>query len=140
MRELCRVLERRDIPIQMSQPLMDVWVSGSDVPDIRFKVLHVHYVESHDCGVEPNVRLRNVLSKIVGSFGFGEVLLNSIQGIEELHNRFCVSFFCCSEAGAVDAVVDVGICPFVRGFDFFLKVLGIEDDVLVFLWEEVVEL
>ena len=48
MLELCRLSERRHIPIQVPQPLMQCWVSAPDVTDIALEMLHIHRIESDD--------------------------------------------------------------------------------------------
>jgi hypothetical protein len=68
------------------------------------------------------------------------VFLDAVEGCEELGHGFCVCFLCGGETGAIDAIVDIRIDPFVRGLDFLLEVFGKEDYVLVFLREEVVKL
>ena len=45
-----------------------------------------------------------------------------------------------SEAGFVDAIVDVIVCPIVGAFDFLLQMLRKEIDLLVLLRNDVVEL
>ena len=37
-----RVLEGRDVPVQVAQPLVQVWVTGTNVANIALEVLHVH--------------------------------------------------------------------------------------------------
>jgi len=65
---------------------------------------------------------------------------DAIESGEERVHGFRVSFLRGSETGAVDTVIDVRVYPFVRGFDFFLEVCGIQIDILVFLGEYIVEL
>lgn len=68
------------------------------------------------------------------------MLLDLIQTSEEGDNCFLVRFLRGGEPGLIDAVVDVIVCPFVRGFDLGLQSGWEEGDVLVFWGEEVVEL
>ena len=44
------------------------------------------------------------------------------------------------EARFVDAIVDVVVGPIVRPFDFFSQLFGKQINLLVLLWEQVVEL
>lgn len=55
MFKLSRVLEGREIPIQMLEPLVERGVSGANVADIAFEVLDVDGIEADDCGVEADV-------------------------------------------------------------------------------------
>jgi len=65
MRELRRILKRRDIPVQMSEPLMNVRVSRANIPDIRLEVLHINRIKPHNRGKQPHICLCNVLPIIV---------------------------------------------------------------------------
>ena len=78
MRKLRRILKRRNIPIQMPKPLVDMRISRADISDVGFEVLDIYSVKSYYCGEQPDIRLRNTLAVIVRTFGFGEVLLDSI--------------------------------------------------------------
>ena len=68
------------------------------------------------------------------------MVFDAVEGLEELGHGGFVGGLRGGEAGAVDAVVDVGVRPFVGGFDFLAEVLGVEDDVAILLGEQVVEL
>lgn len=78
MCELRRILEGRNIPIQMSQPLMNIRISRSDIPDVRLEVLDVDCVEANHGGVETDVCFCNVRPVVERTFGFGEMVLDSI--------------------------------------------------------------
>jgi hypothetical protein len=121
MRELSRVPESRVVPIQVPQPLMDIGVTGSDVSDVGLEVLDVDGVEADDSGEEADIGFGDRGAVVEWAGGGREVLFYPVEGAEELGYGFGVGFFCCCEAGAVDAVVDIGVGPFVRGFDFFLE-------------------
>lgn len=40
--EVCRVLERRDVPVQIPHPLVNSRVAGPDVADVALEVLDIH--------------------------------------------------------------------------------------------------
>lgn len=83
MLEVCRLAKCRDVPIQMSQPLMNRRITSfplssffflhcgekeanllvSDHLDITFEVLHVHRVEAHNRRIQPDVGLRQRLAE-----------------------------------------------------------------------------
>lgn len=65
MLELRRVVERRDVPVQVTQPPMDRGISGADVADVGLEVLHVYGVETHDRGVQSDISLGDVIAKVV---------------------------------------------------------------------------
>ena len=50
VREFRSILKSRDIPVQMSEPLMNVRVSRANIPDIRLEVLYIHRIEPHNRG------------------------------------------------------------------------------------------
>lgn len=58
MFELRRILESRDIPIQMPEPLMQVRVPRTNISDIGFEVLDVDRVKADDSCVKPDVSFR----------------------------------------------------------------------------------
>ena len=58
--------KRRHIPIQMAQPFMQCGVSGADVADVAFEMLHVHGVEADDGCVETDVGFGDVGAEVVG--------------------------------------------------------------------------
>ena len=85
------------------------------------KMLHINNIKSHNRRVQPNIRLRNLLSKIVRSLlHLTQMLLRAVQTLEQSRNSFLISFLCGRESGLVDAVVDVVVGPVVCGFDFLL--------------------
>lgn len=135
MREFCRLAKRRDIPIQIPQPLMQMRITAPDVPDIGLEMLHVDSIEANYGREEPYIRFGDVLSEIKGPFGGCEVFLGAIKGGEELHDGFGVCFFGGGEAGSVDTVIDVWVDPLVRGFDLSLQICRKEDYVPVLFWQ-----
>ena len=64
MFEFRAFLESRDVPVQVPYPFMQRRVSGADVSDVAFEVLHIDRVESDDCGIKPYICLGNLLPKI----------------------------------------------------------------------------
>ena len=66
MFELRCVPKRRHIPIQMAQPFMQRGVSGADVADVAFEMLHVHGVEADDGCVETDVGFGDGGAEVVG--------------------------------------------------------------------------
>ena len=75
-------------------------------------MLDVDCVEADHGRVETHIGFGDVGPVVVGAGG-GEVFFHAVEGFEELCYGFCVCFFCGGEAGAVDAVVNIGINPFV---------------------------
>ncbi len=135
MRELGCILECWDIPVKMSKPFMDVWVARSDISDVGLEMLYINNIKSHNGCVQPDIRLRNLLSIVKRPFRLRKMPLDSIKTVEKRSHSFLICVLRGGEAGLVDAVVDVIVGPFVCSFDFGLKISREEVDVLVFLLE-----
>lgn len=67
MRPLGRLPERRNIPVQIPQPLMDIRIPRSYIPDVRLEVLDVDDIKSHNRSVESNVCFCDFVAKVEGS-------------------------------------------------------------------------
>ena len=139
MLELRCLAERRLVPVQLAQPLVQGRIPAADIPDVAFEVLYVHHVEAHDRRVEPDICFRDVLAIVEGSGRGGKVRFGAVEGGEELRDGLFVGSLRRGEAGLVDAVVDVVVGPVVRLFDGALMLVGEEHDVAVFLGQQVVE-
>ena len=117
------------VPIQMPEPLVQRRVSAPDVPDVAFEMLHVDGIEADDGRVEADVGFGDVGAEVVRSWVgcamllFGEMSFCAVEGGEEWVYGFLVGGLGGGEAGFVDAVVDVVVGPFVRGFDLLLQIL-----------------
>jgi hypothetical protein len=68
MRELRRLSERRNLPVEVAEPLVEVWVVGTDCFDVGLEVLHINDIKPHNRRVKPDIRLRDFLPKIVRTF------------------------------------------------------------------------
>ena len=53
------ILERRDFPIQILQPLMDSRIAISNGVLVRLEQRHVDRIETHDGDVKPDVDFGN---------------------------------------------------------------------------------
>ncbi len=84
MSKLGRLSERRDIPIQISQPLMEVWIVGANGAEVGLEVLNVYDVEADYCCVETDICFCYRRAVVEGAFllGFLEVFLCAIQTFE----------------------------------------------------------
>ena len=122
--ELRRLPESRHIPIQCPEPTMNRWVSGTNVANIALEVLHVDGVEAYDGGVESYVCFGDVRAEVERSRRGAEVFLDAVEREEELDDGFLVGFLRGGEAGFVNAVVDVVVCPFVGFFDGGFEIIG----------------
>ncbi len=89
-----RVLEPINIPVQMTQPLMQSRVAGANVADVALEVLDVDGVEAHDSGVQADVGFGDGgRGEEVGRGSGAKVLFETIERFEELSDGFGVGFF-----------------------------------------------
>lgn len=119
--KLRRILECRVVPVQIPHPLVQARVAAANVANVALEVLHVHRVEARQRHVQPDVRLGEGLAEEVGTVGLRcEVLLCAVEGLKDAQNALFVGLAGGGEAGLVDAVVDVVVCPCVGFFDLAL--------------------
>jgi len=55
MSKLGRLSKCRDVPVQIPQPLVEVWVVGADGAEVSLEVLDVDDVEADNCCVETDI-------------------------------------------------------------------------------------
>lgn len=129
MIKLRRFLKRRQAPVQVAHPFMQVRIPAANVADVALKVLHVHGVEAHQRHVQPDVCLGDVLAKVVRSLCLGsEMLLCAVESLEQSDDGRLVGLGAGGEAGPVDAVVDEVVRPLVGLFDLALEALWVENN------------
>lgn len=140
MRKFSRILECRNVPIEIPQPFVDMRVSGADIANVGLEMLNVDDVEANDGGVETNIRFGDVLAEVVRVCGLGKVFLDTVEGGEELSDGLIICLFRGGKSGSIDTIVDVVVCPVIGGLDILLKVFGIQDYIAVFLLDQIIEL
>jgi hypothetical protein len=161
MREFGRLAESGVVPVQISEPFMDVRVVGADVSDVRLfksgvsqdreggggnrkgtnlEVLHINNIKPYNRSIQPNIRLRDLLAKIKRPLRLTQMLLHPIQTREERSDRFIIRFLRSSKARFVDPVVDVVVGPVIGFVDFLLQIGGEQIYIPVFLWKKIIEL
>lgn len=143
VRKLGRVLERRVVPVEVPQPLVDVRVAGADVANVALEVLHVDGVEADDGREESDVGLGDRVAKVVlAAFlvALRKVGFGAVERGEERRDVALVRFLRGGEAGFVDAVVDVVVGPGVCFFNLGLELCREEVYVLVLVLDQVVKL
>lgn len=112
------ILERRLVPVQVTHPLMHGRISRANIANVALEVLDVNGVEANQRDIQPNVRLGDVLAKVVRSvLLFAKVLLSTVERFKKGDDVALVGFGGGCEAGLVDAVVDEVIMPSVGFFD-----------------------
>ena len=133
-----RLVESRHVPVQIPHPPVQVWVSASNVPDVALEMLDVDRVEPDERHIKPNVCFGDLVPKVKGSTGYGEVGLGSVERLEESPNVAHIGFLRGGKAGLVYAVVDFVVCPGVDLVDvgqeglrekvyFWMLVLGVKE-------------
>ena len=92
--KLRRLLERRYIPVQLPQPLMQRRITRSDIADVALEMLHIDGVEANDGSIEANVRFGDVGTEIVGSSVScsSKVSLSAVKGGEKGFDALFISF------------------------------------------------
>ncbi|KAJ3472434.1 hypothetical protein NLG97_g10991 [Lecanicillium saksenae] len=136
--KLRRVLEGGNGPVQVAHPLVDGGVAGANVPDVALEVLDVDGVETDERDIA--VPLLG-LAKVVGALLLLlEVLLRTVERLEEGNDVALVGLGRGREPGLVDAVVDEVVLPLVRLLDVVAEGLGVDVDALVLVVQEVVKL
>jgi len=81
--EFRRTAESLAVPVQIPQPLMDMWESASDIPYIRLEMLHIDGIKSHNRREQSNICFRNLVSKIIWSWGGGEMGFDALERSKE---------------------------------------------------------
>jgi len=110
--EIGRLLEPRDLPVQMFQPGIDFGIIVADGADVGFKVLHVHRIETDDGRVETDIRFCQFIAEEI--FRFGEHVFDTIQRFEKWKDVIFVSLLGCCKATFVHAIVDSVVYPRIR--------------------------
>jgi hypothetical protein len=101
MLELRRLLERRDVPVQIPQPAMDGRIAAADIADVAFEVLDIDRVEARDSHVQAYVRFGDISAEVVGALGSCglELRLGFVEVGEELGHGVVVYFLGAGESG-----------------------------------------
>lgn len=90
--KLRRVLEGRVVPIQISQPLVQVRISATDISYVTFEVLHIHRIKADDGREEPDVCFCDVFAEVEGPTARCNVFLCSIESYEESRDILLIGF------------------------------------------------
>lgn len=97
--KLRRVAEGGRIPVQLPEPGVQRRVSRPDVAQIALEVLHVHGVEARDGRVQPDVRLRDFLAKVIWAWGRAQVFFDPVERVKEFRDGFFVRRLRSADAG-----------------------------------------
>lgn len=77
MLKLRRILESWYIPVQISYPLVDIWIPASDIAKIRLEVLNIYRIESDYRGEKAYIDFSQSVSEPVLSAAT-QVFFNSV--------------------------------------------------------------
>jgi hypothetical protein len=92
MLKLSRILERREVPVQMPHPLVQVGISRPDVANVALEMLHIDGVEAHNRRVQTDICFCDCWRREeVGRRRLCEMGFETVQGLEEL----CYGLFVC---------------------------------------------
>ena len=140
MFKLRRRPKRLNIPIQLPQPLVQRRKPAPNILDIAFEMLHVHHIKSHNRRVQPNIRFRNLLAKVIRLRMLSEVFLRPRQSVKEREHSSLIRFLRRRKARSVNTVIYQIIRPLVRQIDFLPQGLRIQIHIPVLLGKQAVEL
>lgn len=77
--KLCRFIECRHIPIQVSQPLMKGRITRANITNIALEVLHVDWIEPGNGGIQPDICFGDVLSIVKRGRVFVQVGFSPVE-------------------------------------------------------------
>lgn len=94
MLKLRRLPKRRNIPIQVPNPLMQSREPAPNVANVAFEVLHVNGIEANYGRVKTDVCFCYGGAEVVGGGMGGEVGFCAGKGVEERVYGFFIGFLC----------------------------------------------
>lgn len=103
MLKLRRVFERRYVPVQLPEPLMQRRITRSDITNVALEMLHIDGVEANDGSVKANVCFGDVGTEIVRSSMFGKVSFRTVEGGEKRLDGFFICFLRSGDGGILVA-------------------------------------
>lgn len=126
VRELSRLAKRREIPIQIPQPPMQLRIPRPDVTQITLEVLHIHHVKPHDGREQPHIRLRQPLPHVKRPLLRRpcQIRLRPVQALEQPRHGLFVGALRRREPRLIHAVIDVVVRPRVHRLDSVAEVSG----------------
>ena len=164
MLELRRVFERRYVPVQLPQPLMQRRVARSYITDVALEMLHIDRVEANDGSIEANIGFRDIGTEIVGSSVFSKMSFGAVERGKKGLDGFFISFLRSrngklvaegfatrawetragetsvrSKARFVDSIVDIVVCPIICPFNFCSQFLREQINALVLVRDYIVK-
>lgn len=90
VREIRRRLELVVVPVQISQPLVDCWISATDISDVAFEVLHIYRIEPNNCNEESDIRLSQLFAEIIWPTVRSEMEFGTVEVDEKGIHGFLV--------------------------------------------------
>lgn len=119
--EVSRLFEAGDIPIQISQPVVQDGVFSPYHAQVAFEMLDIDGVEANDCCVSSYVELCELGSKYEGATILCCDLFESVQCSEDGKDVLVVCGLIFCEASFVNSRIEVTIDPFRVGIDLRLN-------------------
>lgn len=120
-----RIFEGWVLPVQGTEPLVNVRITGANRIDVGLEVPHVDRVETDDRGVEANVRFRQAVPEDIRS-AIRQNFLHPVERLEERVDILEVGLLRRGKATLVHPIVDLGIHPRMEVIDLRLQILGVE--------------
>ncbi|KAH3671742.1 hypothetical protein OGAPHI_000447 [Ogataea philodendri] len=140
--EVCCVLERRDGPVQLSNPQVQVRILISDHLQVTLEVLDVDRIETDNCSIQSHIGLGEMIScevMLTGMMPFLQDLLYFVQVLKQSGHLFFVNLLFGGESGLVDTIVNGWVNPIVQSLNLLLQVSREDVDLSVLLVQQRVE-
>lgn len=119
------VFERIVIPIQVSEPFVDVGVAISDHSNVALEVLYIDWVKTNNGWVETDVNLSQGSTEDVWATRFLQQCFNLVKALEDTLDMFIISLLGLRKPCLVDPVVNLIISPGVEFINLRLEFFGV---------------
>lgn len=117
MREICRLLKSRHVPVQIPHIPMQYWVIVSDHPQITLHVLYIDSIKPNKTRKDECVTLGKFIAEEIWPARLMEVFLKLVQCSKRHDDVLIVSCLCGVEPRLVYAGDEVSVQPRIKCVD-----------------------
>lgn len=138
------VLDQWTVPVNLSDPLVDMWEVETDHTNVTLEVLHIDWIKSNDGCKDSDIGLSEcVTEQVLDTLGI--VVLEDVLNLIEVNKQVCnlglVHLLLGGETGLVNGIIDVLISQCVKVIDLLQdRRWSIVDSLELFILNEIVEL